>query len=449
MSTPTTTTTTITDDGTLAEAGGRPLISPALPLGGHGRELLGEEEEANVLEVARARRYHRTEYRHDESFAGRLEHELERYLDVKHVQLTVSGSLAGKACILAAGVGPGDEVIVPAISWQSVPGAIVEAGALPVVAQCDATLTMDPADVERLITPRTRAIIPTHVHGHPCNMDAILALAAERGIQVIEDACQAAGGSYHKRRLGSLGDSAFFSMNCMKLMAAGAAGFIATNRDDVYLHAAAYLGQMFFPRHKAALKSKVVLVPPTVAPIPELTAAVAYAQFKKLEGQLARLRAVRDAIAERAAGCTLFSPAPSHDRDGECGISFSMYFEDPAMTDRFMRAVRAEGVPMAVSAQYYQFHGPGEFAHWVVDGPPVMPGRAAWANAWPFFIKKQPMHPRNNPWDGREVDYAHVMDASLDAFSHIGMIRINPNLTPEHGALIGQALHKVDAALSR
>jgi len=439
----------ISENTKLAISGGTPLIAPALPAGGHGRELLGTEEEENVLQVARSRRYQRYEHHYKDSFAGRLETELEQYLGVKHVILTISGSFAAKACFLAAGIGPGDEVIVPPISWQTIAGAIVEAGGLPVVAQCDDTLTMDPKDVERLITPRTKAIVPTHIHGHPCNMDALLALAKKHNLQVIEDVCQSAGGSYKGRRLGSLGDSAFFSMNCMKLMAAGTAGFLATNRDDVYLHAASYLGLTYFPAHKPDLQGKTVFVPPTYAMMTELTAAVAYAQFKKLEGQLQKLRAVRDAIAAETAGCKTFEPAPSHDRAGECGISFSMYFKNPQDTNRFMEAVRAEGVPMATSADYYQFHGPAEFASWVVDGAPVLEFRAAWANYWPFFVKKQPMHPKNNPWAGLDVDYSHVIDKSLEVFSHIGMIRINPMLTVENGRQIGAAIRKVDAAMSR
>lgn len=437
------------DAATLALKGGPPAISPPVPMGGHGRELLGEEEEANVLEVVRARRYHRNEFRYAESFAGRLEMELEQYLGVKHVLLTVSGSMAGKACIMAAGIGPGDEVIVPSVSWQTVAGAIVEAGALPVVAQCDATLTVDPADVEALITPRTKAIVPTHIHGLPCNMDALLDIARRHNLQVIEDVCQASGGSYKGRRLGSLGDSGFFSMNCMKLMAAGLAGFVATNRDDVYLYATSYFGQLFLPPRKALMRSKIVHVPSTVAMIPELTAAVAYAQFKKLEGQLTKLRAVRDAIAESVGGCTLFERAPSNDPAGECGVSFAMYFKDPAVTPRFMEALRAEGVPMAVTGDYHQFHAPAEFTHWKIEAPPVLPGRAAWANAWWFFLNKRATHPKNDPWAGRDIDYSHVMDRSIETFKHLGVIRTNPLLTAEDGRRIGAAIRKVDAALSR
>lgn len=433
----------------LAINGGTPAISSPLPAGGHGRELLGKEEEENVLQVARSRRFQRYEHHYKESFAGRLELELEQYLGVKHVILTISGSFAAKACFLAAGIGPGDEVIVPAFSWQTIPGAIVEAGALPVVAQCDETFTMDPKDVERLITPRTKAIVPTHIQGLPSNMDALLEIAKKHNLQVIEDVCQASGGSYKGRRHGSLGDSAFFSMNCMKLMAAGTAGFLATNRDDVYLHAASYLGMHFFPEHKSHLNGKTVFVPPTYAVMTELTAAVAYAQFKKLEGQLQKLRAVRDAIAAETAGCKTFQRAPSNDPDGECGMSFSMYFKNPEDTHRFMEAVRAEGVPMATSVDYYQFYAPAEFACWVVDGAPVMETRAAWAKFWPFFMNKQPMHPKNNPWAGLDVDYSHVMDKTLEVWRHVGIVRINPMMTVEHGRQIGAAIRKVDAAMAR
>ena len=442
----------------LAIHGGPPLITASLPFTGHGKELTGDEEAANVLQVVRTKRLARYEVPYEESVSGRLEMALEKYLDVKHVYLTCSGSLAGTVSVLAAGIGPGDEVIVPSITWQTVPGAVIAAGAVPIVAQVDETLTIDVADVERLITPRTKAIVPTHVHGFGCDMDPIMALAKKHNFAVLEDVAQSSGGSYKGRRFGAIGDIGFFSFNCMKLIAAGDGGFISTNRDDLYEYAASYFGAYVFPNHKRHMNLKARILPGTVARITELTSAVALAQFNRLEPMIQKMRGIRDVLDKETTGCKTFGRGPSHDRAGECGVSFSMLFRDDQTCARFGEALRAEGVPMATSRDYFAFHAPSEMTDLMAVGQthqPVMEMRGIWAMMWPAMLQKQAIHPELNPWThpsykGGPVEYGpDVMARSLEKMGKILLIRINPRLEPEHARLIGAAIRKVDAAFSR
>lgn len=137
-------------------------------------------------------------------------------LGVRHCLMTASGTNALTAALMGAGVGPGDEVIVPACTYMATPMAVLAAGAIPVIVDIAESLGMSPDALRDGIGPRTRAVIPVHMWGLPCDMDSIMETAADRGLLVIEDACQAVGGAYEGRMLGSIGDVGAFSFNYYK-----------------------------------------------------------------------------------------------------------------------------------------------------------------------------------------------------------------------------------------
>ncbi|MCL2301082.1 MAG: aminotransferase class I/II-fold pyridoxal phosphate-dependent enzyme, partial [Firmicutes bacterium] len=139
---------------------------------------------------------------------------------VNHAILMTSGKAALISALTALGVGPGDEVIVPGYTYIATAIAVTAAGAIPVIAEIDETMTLDVADVKRKISSHTKAIIPVHIQGFPCDLDALCAL----GIPVVEDACQADGGSYKGRRLGTVGAAGALSFNMFKVITAGEGG---------------------------------------------------------------------------------------------------------------------------------------------------------------------------------------------------------------------------------
>src|SRR5260221_14301664 len=147
----------------LAINGGTPLITTPIPVGGSGSEWAGKEEEEYLVQVARSGKCHRCQLPYEESFSGRLEMAIETFLDVKHVHLTVAGSAAAWAVMNSIDLNLGDEVIHPVYGWQTVPGGIVVAGGVPVLAQVDQTLTMDVKDAAELIGPKTKAIVAVHI----------------------------------------------------------------------------------------------------------------------------------------------------------------------------------------------------------------------------------------------------------------------------------------------
>ena len=165
---------------------------------------------------------------------ARLEQEFADYCNAKHAIAVNTGTSALHLSLLAAGVGPGDEVITVPFTFVATVSAICYTGARPVFVDVDpVTLTMDPAQLEAKITPRTKAIIPVHLYGQMADMDAIQAIADHYRIPVIEDACQAHGAQYKGARAGSLGASGCFSFYPGKnLGACGEGGIVVTNRDD-------------------------------------------------------------------------------------------------------------------------------------------------------------------------------------------------------------------------
>src|SRR5207247_1172347 len=192
----------------LARDGGTPARSrPEQPMFPGGMEL-GEEEAEAAARVIRShnvfRYYGVGDGPHEvEAF----EREFAAHAGAKHALCLNAGSSALICGLIGAGVTPGDEVIVPAYTWNATANAVVAARAIPVLAEVDESLTLDAEDVRRKLTPKTRAVVPVHMRGAPADMDALPALASEHGLALIEDVCQAAGATYRGTFLGTFGDA--------------------------------------------------------------------------------------------------------------------------------------------------------------------------------------------------------------------------------------------------
>jgi perosamine synthetase len=164
------------------------------------------------------------------SSAGRFIGEFERafadYCGVKHAVACNNGTTALHVALVALGIGPGDEVIVPSLTYIASANAVSYCGATPVFAENETrTFNIDPADIEALITPKTRAIMPVHLYGHPADMDPINAIAKKHGLFVVEDAAEAVGGQYKGRTTGSLGMSASLASSATRSSPPARAGW--------------------------------------------------------------------------------------------------------------------------------------------------------------------------------------------------------------------------------
>lgn len=163
----------------------------------------------------------------------RLEEEFRRYVGARHA-VAVSSDTAGlHLALAAAGIGPGDEVIVPSFAFCSRANVVVHLGATPVLADIGPDLNIDPDDISRCITPRTRAIVPVHYAGQPCDMDEIAAIAEAHHLLIVEDASHALGSRYRGRTIGSLSLATVFSLHATQTIAAGEGGMVATDDGDL------------------------------------------------------------------------------------------------------------------------------------------------------------------------------------------------------------------------
>ena len=167
--------------------------------------IVGEEEIEAVARVLRSGALFRYGVG---SECDRFEARYAEFLGVKHFALAASGSNALAAAMFAVGLGPGDEVIIPAHTYMATATSVLSVGAIPVIVDVDESITLDPAAFEDAIGPRTRAVVPVHMWGAACNMNAIMEIARRHKLIVIEDACQGVGGSYEGRRFGRSARSA-------------------------------------------------------------------------------------------------------------------------------------------------------------------------------------------------------------------------------------------------
>ncbi|WP_438964513.1 DegT/DnrJ/EryC1/StrS family aminotransferase [Winogradskyella sp.] len=172
--------------------------------------------------------------------AKELESELQHAFQSKHVQLVSSGTAAVSVALASAGVGAGDEVIMPTFTFVASFEAIMMLGAIPVLVDIDDTLTLDPKAVESAITPKTKAVMIVQMCGSMGNMDALKAICRSNDLIFVEDACQAIGGTYKNKPLGSIADVGCFSFDFVKTITCGEGGAVVTNNPEYYRHADHY-----------------------------------------------------------------------------------------------------------------------------------------------------------------------------------------------------------------
>jgi dTDP-4-amino-4,6-dideoxygalactose transaminase len=291
----------------------------------------------------------------EEQFAARIE--------VEHAVAVTSGTAALLCALAGLGIGPGDEVIVPGYTFIATAAAVVDARAVPVIAEIDETLTLDVEDVRRKITPRTKAIIPVHMMGIPCELDPILALAKEHDLYVIEDAAQAVGGTYRGRPLGSLGHAGAFSLNFYKIIGTGEGGVAVARDEDVYQRMRMYhdCGVSFWGMDEPL---GMPIMPGINYRMSELLGAFALVQLGRLDDFLARMRRIKREVYEAVQGT--LRPAPQNDPQGDCGTTLHFQFDAAEAATRFEQGLSERGIDA---------------------GRPINTGRHVYAN-WEFVMQQ-------------------------------------------------------------
>jgi dTDP-4-amino-4,6-dideoxygalactose transaminase len=258
-----------------------------------------------------------------------------------------SGTGALHAAFAAAGVGPGTEVICPAMGFVATAGAVVMAGGVPVFSDVDKSLHLDPAKIEANITPRTVAIAPTHHWGAQADMRPILRIARKHKLKVVEDCAQSPGGSYKGRALGTLGDLGCFSISAYKIVGAGEGGLVLTNNKRLYERACqlAEFGGLWRPDRFAKPRYDGELFVGTNYRMSELEAAVDVVQLGKLTGVVKRYRAARQRVVRALKRFGQITPQTINDVEGQVGYMLRFFPESASLGAKIAAALTAAGVP--------------------------------------------------------------------------------------------------------
>ena len=412
----------------LAVDGGAPAVTSKLPPMYPGGLRIGEEEEQAVVEVMRTQRlfrYYGT--KPGPSKVAELESEFAAVMGAQYAIGVTSGSAALICGLAALGVGPGDEVIVPAYTWIASAEAVLAVGAVPVVAECDESLTLDPLDVEKRITPRTRALMPVHMRGAPSRMDELMAVAHRHNLSVIEDTAQADGGTFQGRRLGSIGDIGAFSFQFNKILTSGEGGMLITNAHKLFQRAVMVHDVVGGQRNNIPLEE---ILPGLNFRMSELQGAIMLVQLRPLETLLRDMRhnkAMLKGAVEDVARRKGISFRTINDPQGDTAISMIFYAPTAERADVISKALRAEGVPSSV--MYYpdkvDYH---IYPHWT----PVDNKRSWSAAGWPWR------------WHEGDVDYSvDQCPRTLDLLGRAIHVDISPDLTGENVEELAEAYNKV------
>jgi 8-amino-3,8-dideoxy-alpha-D-manno-octulosonate transaminase len=409
----------------LAIDGGTPVRSTPLDLS-KGMGEIGEEEIAAAVEVLRSRSLFRYYGPHLLNKVEAFERRLCDLTGSTHAVAVTSGTAALQVGLLGLGVQDGDEVIVPAVTFIATVGAVVWARAVPVFAEVDASLTLDPASFEANITPKTKAVIPVHLANASCDMDAIMAVARRHGVAVLEDAAQAIGATYRGRAVGAIGDAGAFSLQLEKNITSGEGGALVTDRWDVYDRAVRYQDQGGqFTISSGDVREHTSGEPFIGANLrmSELSGAVAEAQIGRLDGIVSATRANAQMIRARLGDLPLdWRTLPDAEGDGGSAIFF---VETDAMSERFAAALRAEGIPAG-----RPYGGRPVYAN-----PAVLARRTPWSSGCPFICAEHPTE--------RTYYYPGLCPRSEELLGRAVSIGVGPRLTPADLDDIVTAVRKV------
>lgn len=303
---------------------------------GPGSYLVGEEEIAEVLEVLKSGHLYRYGDPDDPKFKRKvhtLETDFAKYVGTTHAVAVNSGTAALWISMKALDIGPGDEVIVPAYTYVATYTAALFAGATPILAEVDESLTLDLADVEARITDKTKAIVPVHMLGNPARMDALMALADKKGLVVLEDCAQAGGASFQGQKVGSIGRMGGFSLNYFKTFTAGDGGLIVTSEEELFIRAFGMHDQGHKPHRLGTEVGRRDILGMNFR-INEMTGAVALAQLRKLDGITDTLRSKKNKLKASLGPLPGVKYRTLHDPEGECGTLCTLIFDDVAHARR-------------------------------------------------------------------------------------------------------------------
>ena len=393
-----------------------------------GFELIGEEERKEVMEVMETgilMRYNFDKERKGVFKVRQFEQEFAAYCGAAYALGVTSGSTALKVAMAAMDICPGDEVIVPAFTFMATYEAVLEVGAIPVMADIDETLNIDPVSIEKQITPRTKAIIPVHMCGSAAHIDKIMALASAHGLKVLEDTCQSSGGTFKGKKLGTFGDMGTFSFDFYKTITTGEGGMIVTNDKNLADRAEWYHdhGHDHNPNVSRAMEGRSILG--FNFRMNELQGALGLAQLRKLDYIIAEQKKSKQLIKSWLAAVpgVKFREMPDPEGDSATFLAFNLPDQDKALA--FQKAMSANGCDTI----YFK----NNFWHYVPNWEHFHARATANSQKFPFT------HPA---YQGT-IDYGrHLIPQAEDILGRTLVLGISVKMPEERMAVIKKAIEK-------
>ncbi len=418
--------------------GPKAKTTPNIPMYPGGLEI-GELEKKEVCEVLDNQYLFR--YYGPKNVKSKVRTLEERFMErtgAKYALATSSCTGALISSLVGCGVGPGDEVIVSAYTFFASCAAIVAAKAIPVIAEVDETLTIDPDDIERKITPRTKAMVVVHMRGVPCNMDRIMEIKEKYGLKLIEDVAQACGGTYKGKYLGTFGDCGCFSFQYHKVITAGEGGMVLMNDERTFARVQNYhdTGACWRPDRFGAERFSGELFVGSNYRMGELAGAVMVAQETRLDGLIAKMRHNQQRIIDGIKDLPGIKIRPRNDDAGDIAICLMFYVETPEKAKLVCEALHAEGVEAGsvLKKGIPDWH---IYTHWVH----IMQKKSATdvPCPWecPYYREKAPA-PEYDP---------NMCPRTLELLSRVIQLHIPPQMTDEDCDMTVKAIRKVAEAL--
>ena len=354
-----------------------------------------------------------------------FENEWKEYTGAEHCVLMSSGFGALTSALIGLGIGPGDEVIVPAYTYIATALAVTAVGAIPVIVEADEALTIDVKEVEKKITKATKAVMPVHIQGFACDMDALCEIAEKYGIAIVEDACQADGGTYKGRFLGTIGDAGAYSFNYYKTITAGEGGALVTNSKKIFERGLIYhdASAVAFFGNQLDGNSEPVFGG-TEFRVSDITGAIMREQLKKLPSIIEDLdknrTALMGALADKA------TVIPSHDEKG-CPTTLALRVDSAEKTNEFAEKCGENGLAITI---------------------PINTGKHIYTNWTQIMEKRGALHPAMDPFkmkenEGLQMDYTMDMcQKTLDYLARTAYIAIDPDWTIDDIAKVAGTVNK-------
>ena len=356
-----------------------------------------------------------------------FENELKEHIGSNHALLMTSGFGALTSALIGLGIGPGDEVIVPAYTYIASALAVVAVGAIPVIVEVDETLTIDPIEVEKKISKNTKAVMPVHIMGFPANMAELKKLSEKHNIAIVEDACQSMGGKFNGKFLGTIGDAGAYSYNYYKIMTSGEGGALVTNNKKIFERALIYHDSSavaFFGSQLDGITERIF--GGTEFRVSDITGAILREQLKKLDTIIGDLHKVKFTLIDKLAKPELV--APSHDSDGDCATTIALRFNSVDECNKFAADCEENGFSVVI---------------------PINTGKHIYTNWTQIMEKRGALHPAMDPFklkenQGLQMDYTMDMcPRTLDLLARTAYINLSPDWLDEE---IDDIANKINAS---